>query len=76
MHLYTKRIIKFIQRFIRYNLTEKILMSSKVDVSENENDKDNGNMIKELNDFLNKIIDKTKLFEDQMKLLKKSRKFK
>ena len=31
--------------------------------------------MKEKNDFLDKIIDKSKSFEDQIKSLKKSRKF-
>ena len=34
----------------------------------NNNNNDNGNMIKELNNLLDKIIDKSKSFEDQVKL--------
>ena len=48
-------------------------MSSKDDLNDNdnENDNDNDNMIKEFNDSIDKIIDKIKSFEDQIKLFKK-----
>ena len=36
--------------------------------NDNDNENDNDNMIKELNDSLNEIIDKSKSFEDQIKL--------
>ena len=36
--------------------------------NENESENDNGNMIKQLNDCLGEIIDKSKSFEDQIKL--------
>ena len=42
-------------------------MSSKDDI---DNDNDN-NIIKQLNDSLDEIIDKSKSFEDQIKLIKK-----
>ena len=44
--------------------------------SENENENDNGNknVIKELNDDLDKIIGNTKSFEEQIKLLRKTKK--
>ena len=42
-------------------------MSSKDD-SDNDND---NNIIKQLNDSLDEIIDKSKSFEDQIKLIKK-----
>ena len=38
--------------------------------NDNENENDN-NMIKELNDFLDKKIDKSKSFEDQIKSIRK-----
>ena len=39
--------------------------------NENDNDNENENMIKILNNSLDEIIDKSKSFEDQIKLLKK-----
>ena len=50
-------------------------MSSK-DENDNDNDNDNGsendnNIIKQLNDFLDKIIDKSKSFEGQIKSIRK-----
>ena len=39
--------------------------------NENVNDNDNDNEIKQLNDSLDKMIDKSKSFEEQIKLLKK-----
>ena len=39
--------------------------------NENKNRNKNDNMIKKLNDYLDKIIDKSKSFEDQIKLFKK-----
>ena len=36
--------------------------------NDNENENDNGNMIKQLNDCLGEIIDKSKSFEDQIKI--------
>ena len=50
------------------------------DYCENENEDDDKtidqNEIKKLNDYFNKIIDKSKSFEDQIKSLKKKRIFK
>ena len=47
------------------------------DYCENENEDDDKtidqNEIKKLNDYFNKIIDKSKSFEDQIKIFKKSR---
>ena len=48
-------------------LTDKTLMSSK-DEKEKEND---NNIIKQLNDYLDEIIDKSKSFEDKIKSIKK-----
>ena len=45
-------------------------MSSKEDDNETMN-QNNNNTIKELNDSLDKIIDKSKSFEDQIKSIKK-----
>ena len=42
--------------------------------NEDNNENDNENERKKTNDFLDKIIDKRKLFEDQIKLLKKKKK--
>ena len=54
---------------------DNTLMSSK-DENDNDNDNDNGsendnNIIKQLNDFLDKIIDKSKSFEGQIKSIRK-----
>ena len=59
-------------------------MSSNKDDDENENDNENENdddetmsqnekniRIKNINDYLDEIIDKSKSFEDQIKLIKK-----
>ena len=50
-------------------------MSSKDDDDETMN-QNNNNIIKQLNDYLDEIIDKSKTFEDQIKSIKKSRKSK
>ena len=50
-------------------------MSSKDDDDETMNQNSN-NIIKQLNDYLDEIIDKSKTFEDQIKSIKKSRKSK
>ena len=39
--------------------------------NDNDNDNENDNMITKLNDVLDEVIDKSKSFEDQIKLLKK-----
>ena len=39
--------------------------------SEDDNKNEHDNKIKQLNDALDKIIDKSKLFEEQLKSLKK-----
>ena len=49
---------------------DNTLMSSKDD-NDNENDNENDNIIKRLNDCLDEIIDKSKSFEDQIKLIRK-----
>ena len=58
------------------NENEKTLMSSN-DYNENENENYKTLIIiKELNDDLDEITDKSKSFEDQIKSIKKSRKSK
>ena len=53
------------------NENDKTLMSSK-DGDENETmNQNNNNKIKQLNDCLDEIIDKSKSFEDQIKLIRK-----
>ena len=52
------------------NQKDNTLMSSKDD-NDNENDNENDNIIKRLNDCLDEIIDKSKSFEDQIKLIRK-----
>ena len=64
-------------------LTDKTLMSSNENGNENDKtmsskeddnetmNKKNNNTVKELNDLLDKIIDKSKSFEEQIKSLKK-----
>ena len=49
---------------------DKTLMSSK-DENKNETMNRNNNIIKELNDHLNEIIDKSKSFKDQIKSIRK-----
>ena len=80
-----KELLNLFNNLLKTILVDKILMSSKDDVNENENDNENDNdnengnenenendnKIKKLNDSLDKIIDKSKSFEDQIKLLKK-----
>ena len=46
-------------------------VNKNVNENENENDNENEHKIKQLNDSLDKVIDKTKSFEDQIKSLKK-----
>ena len=50
--------------------TEKEKEKEKEKENENDNENDN-NIIKQLNDSLDEIIDKSKSFEDQIKLIKK-----
>ena len=49
---------------------DNILMSSK-DSDEETMNQNNNNIIKQLNDSLDKIIDKSKSFEDEIKSIKK-----
>ena len=69
-----KELLNLLNNLSNTILTDKILISSKDNVNknenenENDNDNDNENMIKELNDSLDEIIDKTKSYEDQIKL--------
>ena len=48
----------------------KIVMSSNEDDNDNMN-QNNNNIIKQLNDYLHKIIDISKSFKDQIKLIRK-----
>ena len=52
------------------NENDKTLMSSK-DENKNETMNWSNNIIKELNDHLNEIIDKSKSFKDQIKSIRK-----
>ena len=52
------------------NQKDNTLMSSKDD-NDNENDTENDNIIKQLNDCLDEIIDKSKSFEDQIEPIRK-----
>ena len=69
-----KKLLNLFNNLLDTILTDKTLMSSK-DENENENDK-TLIRIKELNDDLDEITDKSKSFEDQIKSIKKSRKSK
>ena len=66
-----KELLNLFNDLLKTILTDKILMPSKDDVNDNDNDNGNDNMRKELNNLLDEIIDKSKSFEDQIKLLKK-----
>ena len=74
-----KELLNLFNDLLDTILTDKILMSSKDDVNDNDsendndndNENDNENMIKQLNDFLYEIIDKSKF---KIKIIKKSRK--
>ena len=55
------------------NQKDNTLMSSKDD-NDNENDTENDNIIKQLIDCLDEIIDKSKSFEDQIKLISRKSK--
>ena len=70
-----KELLNFFNNLLNTILTENKNNSNDDNNSnnnnENENENENDNMIKELNDSLDKIIDKSKSFEDQIKLIKK-----
>ena len=66
-----KELLNFFNNLLNTILTENKNNSNDDNNSnnnnENENENENDNMIKELNDSLDKIIDKSKSFEDQIK---------
>ena len=64
-----KELLSLFNNLLDVILTDKTLMSSK-DKNEKENDK-KLIIIKELNDALDEIIDKSKSFEEQIKSIKK-----
>ena len=80
-----KELLNLFNDLLKTILVDEMLMSSKDDVnenenengnenendSENENENENDNKIKKLNNSLDKIIDKSKSIEDQIKLFKK-----
>ena len=71
-----KELLNLFDDLLNVILTDKTLMSSK-DEDENENEDDDegqnekNEIIKEKNDILDEIIDKSKSFEEQIKSLKK-----
>ena len=66
-----KELLSLFNNLLDVILTDKTLMSSK-DKNENENENDKTLIIiKELNDGVDEIIDKSKSFEDQIKSIKK-----
>ena len=71
-----KELLNLFNDLLDTILTDKTLMSSNENENENENKNENenendNNIIKQLNDFLDEIIDKSKSFEEQIKSLKK-----
>ena len=82
-----KELLNLFNDLLDTILTDKTLMSSNENGNENGNDnnktrsskeddnetmnQNNNNTIKGLNDFLDKIIDKSKSFEDQIKSIRK-----
>ena len=73
-----KELLNLFDDLLNVILTDKTLMSSK-DEDENENEDDDegqnekNEIIKEKNDILDEIIDKSKSFEEQIKSLKKEK---
>ena len=51
-----------------FNDLLKTILTDNDNGDENKNRNKSDNMIKKLNDYVDKIIDKSKLFEDQIKL--------
>ena len=68
-----KELLNLFNDLVDVALTGKTLSSN--DDNENKNEKENDKTIitKELNDDLDEIIDKSKSFEEQIKLLKKEK---
>ena len=71
-----KELLNLFNDLLDTILTDKTLMSSNENENENENKNENenengNNIIKQLNDFLDEIIDKSKSFEDRIESTRK-----